>query len=124
MVIPIKGRDGVSRPFLTRVEPVKDDGGRVVRWFGTNTDISELKRAEEALKQADRRKNEFLALLAHEMRSPLAAIGNALMSSRSWAWPIHGWSRALMSSTASLGCSTGCWTTCWMPRGSARARSP
>ena len=54
MVIPIRGRDGVSRPFLTRVEPVEDDGGRVVRWFGTNTDISELKRAEDALRESER----------------------------------------------------------------------
>jgi PAS domain S-box-containing protein len=54
MVIPIKGRDGVPRPFLTRVEPLEDDGQRVVQWFGTNTDISELKRAEEALKERAR----------------------------------------------------------------------
>ena len=63
MVIQLKGKDDVYRPFLTRVQTVKDDLGRVVRWFGTNTDITELKRAEEALKQADRRKNEFLALI-------------------------------------------------------------
>ena len=56
--------------------------GRVVRWFGTNTDISEAKRAEEALKEADRRKDEFLAMLAHELRNPLAAIRNAVALSR------------------------------------------
>lgn len=54
MVIPIKGRDGVFRPFLTRAEPVKDDIGRVVRWLGTNTDISEFKQAEAALKEQER----------------------------------------------------------------------
>ncbi len=54
MVIPIKGRDGVSRPFLTRAEPVKDDVGQVVRWVGTNTDISELKQAEAALAERER----------------------------------------------------------------------
>ena len=78
MVFPIKGRDDVFRPFLTRVEPLRDDDGRVVLWFGTNTDISELKRAEEALREADRRKDEFLAMLAHELRNPLAPIRNAL----------------------------------------------
>ena len=41
-------------------------------------DITERKRAEEALKEADRRKNEFLAMLAHELRNPLAPIRNAL----------------------------------------------
>ena len=52
MVFPLKGKDGAFRPFLTRVEPVKDDAGRVVRWFGTNTDISEQREAE---RQARRR---------------------------------------------------------------------
>jgi PAS domain S-box-containing protein len=53
MVISIKGRDGEYRPFLTRAEPLKE-GGRVVRWFGTNTDITDLKRAQEALKEQQR----------------------------------------------------------------------
>jgi PAS domain S-box-containing protein len=54
MIVPIKGKDGVFRPFLTRAEPVKDEVGRVVRWFGTNTDISELRQAEAALKDRER----------------------------------------------------------------------
>lgn len=48
MVFPLRGADGRFRPFLTRVEPLKDARGRVVQWFGTNTDIEELKRAETA----------------------------------------------------------------------------
>ena len=55
MTFPLKGRDGQFRPFLTRVEPVKDDEGRVVRWFGTNTDITELKRVQQALHDSERR---------------------------------------------------------------------
>ncbi|CAN5479398.1 hypothetical protein BH11PLA2_BH11PLA2_47680 [soil metagenome] len=55
MTFPLKGQDGQFRPFLTRVEPVKDDEGRVVRWFGTNTDITELKRAEQALLDSEQR---------------------------------------------------------------------
>jgi PAS domain S-box-containing protein len=47
MVLQLKGKDGVFRPFLTRVVPIKDDDGNVERWFGTNTDITELKRAAE-----------------------------------------------------------------------------
>jgi PAS domain S-box-containing protein len=46
MTFPLRGVDGVFRPFLTRVIPLKDAQGRVQQWFGTNTDVSEQKRAE------------------------------------------------------------------------------
>ncbi len=49
MVFPLRGADGVFRPFLTRINPVRDETGKVVRWFGTNTDISERQRTEEQL---------------------------------------------------------------------------
>jgi PAS domain S-box-containing protein len=49
MEFPLRGADGYYRAFLTRVMPVRDSDGRVVRWFGTNTDISERKQAEERL---------------------------------------------------------------------------
>ena len=51
MEFPLRGADGKLRMFLTRVMPVKDVDGRVVRWFGTNTDISERKLAEERLER-------------------------------------------------------------------------
>jgi PAS domain S-box-containing protein len=54
MEFPIRGADGVFRPFLTRVRPVKDSDGSVVRWFGTNTDITERKRAEVELQKLNR----------------------------------------------------------------------
>jgi PAS domain S-box-containing protein len=49
MEFPLRGADGSFRMFLTRVLPVKDLEGRVVRWLGTNTDISERKQAEDQL---------------------------------------------------------------------------
>jgi PAS domain S-box-containing protein len=78
MVFPIRGADGQFRPFLTRVNPLQDVAGRVLYWFGTNTDVSDIKRMEQALREADRRKDEFLATLAHELRNPLAPVLNAL----------------------------------------------
>ncbi len=78
MVFPLKGANGAFRPFLTRVNPLRDSAGRILHWFGTNTDIGEIKRMEDALRDADRRKDEFLATLAHELRNPLAPIRNSL----------------------------------------------
>jgi len=57
---------------------VRDGEGRVIRVVGHVTDINAQKEAEDALKQADDRKNEFLATLSHELRNPLAPIRNAV----------------------------------------------
>jgi PAS domain S-box-containing protein len=87
MVFPLRSAEGEYRPFLTRVMPVKDEQGRVVRWFGTNTDISVERRAEEALRaskeeaeQANQAKTQFLAILSHELRTPLNPILLAVTS--------------------------------------------
>jgi PAS domain-containing protein len=49
MVFPLKGGDVQFRPFLTRVQPLKVAQGKIVQWFGTNTDVTEIKRVEDAL---------------------------------------------------------------------------
>jgi PAS domain S-box-containing protein len=75
---PLRGKDGTYRWFLSRAIPIRDAAGNVLRWFGTNTDITAQREAEEALRDADRRKDDFLATLAHELRNPLAPICNSL----------------------------------------------
>jgi len=60
MTFPMRGADGLFRPFLTRVQPVRDAAGTVARWFGVNTEISEQRAVEEALRNASAR-NEALA---------------------------------------------------------------
>ncbi len=77
-VFPLRGKDGNYRWFLSRAQPMRDATGEVLRWFGTNTDITERMEMEEALKEADRRKDAFLATLAHELRNPLAPIRSGL----------------------------------------------
>lgn len=54
MEFPLRGADGTFRWYLTQVIPVHDAGGRVVRWFGTNTDIDEVRRARLALREESR----------------------------------------------------------------------
>ena len=59
-IFPLKGKDGKYRWFLTRVIPIKDEHGNIQGWFGTNTDITEQKRANELILWNQRR-NELLA---------------------------------------------------------------
>ena len=59
-------------------DPTFDADGRPDGWVGVVVDIDARRRAEEALRDADRRKDDFLALLAHELRNPLAPIRNSV----------------------------------------------
>jgi len=59
-----------------------DEAGRVSEYIGTLADITERREAMEVLREADRRKDEFLALLAHELRNPLAPLRNGLQVMR------------------------------------------
>jgi len=67
MVFPLRGQDGVFRPFLTLVSPFRGADGQIMFWFGTDTDISEQKRAEEELAraaEAERRRSELFTQVA------------------------------------------------------------
>ncbi|HJX27575.1 MAG TPA: ATP-binding protein [Thermoanaerobaculia bacterium] len=66
--------DGSVRMMLSRAAAVREPDGTVREWIGMLSDITESWRAGEALREADRRKDEFLAILAHELRNPLAPI--------------------------------------------------
>ncbi len=70
--------DGTERVVLEHAVFVFDEAARPVRIVGAVLDITERKRVEEALREADRRKNEFLGVLSHELRNPLAPVRNAL----------------------------------------------
>jgi PAS domain S-box-containing protein len=73
-----RGVDGRWHPILARGVPVKNEQGVIVCWAGINLDIGNLKDAENELREANRRKDEFLGMLSHELRNPLTPIRNAI----------------------------------------------
>ena len=70
------GKDGRVEIIDFSIRPMTDDEGRVTMLIPEGRRITERKQAEAALKEADRRKDEFIAMLAHELRNPLAPIRN------------------------------------------------
>jgi PAS domain S-box-containing protein len=70
--------DGTQIWVAHRGEAEYDGTGQAIRSFGVTMDITERKRAEDALRDGDRKKDLFIAVLAHELRNPLAPIRNAI----------------------------------------------
>jgi len=82
--------DGSERVVDVTIQPIKDQDGRLLALSLMGTDITDRKRLEQTLRnlaadlsEADRRKTEFLAILSHELRNPLAPISNAVRALRS-----------------------------------------
>lgn len=91
----LRKADGSYRWFLGRARPLRNQEGIIIKWYGTNTDITLIKELEAQLKQqtedliqANRLKDEFLAIVSHELRTPLN--------------PILGWSQLLASGRLDL----------------------
>lgn len=102
MEFPLRGQDGTFRWFLTRVRPLRDANGTIVRWFGTNTNIDERvrllaseKSARSEAERSSRAKDEFLAIVSHELRNPLNAMLGWTRLLRSGSIPAERQARAL-----------------------------
>src|SRR3712207_5618377 len=76
--IVVERPDGSRRTALAHANPFCDESGRVVGAVNLLVDIADRKGAEDPLGESDRRKSEFLAMLSHELRNPLAPLRNGL----------------------------------------------
>ena len=70
----LRRHDGAMRSFLLQAERVRDESTGKALWYGANTDITEQAELQAKLQANDAAKDEFLAMLGHELRNPLAAI--------------------------------------------------
>lgn len=87
MVFPLRGADGVMRPFLTRITPLRDDTGQVVRWFGVNTEVG-AQLQEEARRDATEQglREQASAEIANGERVQLALAAGAIIGT--WVWDL------------------------------------
>ncbi len=71
---PLRRYDGQMRWHLTRAIAFRNEQGKIIRWFGTNTDITEQREASRQAEAANIAKSEFLANMSHEIRTPMNAV--------------------------------------------------
>lgn len=96
----LRRHDGAYRWFLFRASPLRDESGKIAKWFGANTDIEDLKRAEAAIRESELRyrevemelahanrvatMGELTASIAHEVNQPLAALLTSAETAVRW----------------------------------------
>ncbi|MGJ4995599.1 PAS domain-containing protein [Bradyrhizobium sp. HKCCYLS3077] len=80
MTFPLRGADGLFRPFLTRIQPMRDASGKVRRWFGVNMEVSAQVEAEQALRASE------MQARADAERVQLALAAGAIIGT--WVWDI------------------------------------
>jgi PAS domain S-box-containing protein len=77
VILDIERFNGTRGTIVVSSAPIRDNTGRVVAAVAANMDITQLRTAQAKLLETDRRKDEFLAMLGHELRNPLAPISAA-----------------------------------------------
>jgi PAS domain S-box-containing protein len=96
--------DGQTRWMLAKGKVFYASDGEPLRMLGVSLDITDRKHIEDELREADRRKDEFLATLAHELRNPLAPMRNAvhILKAKGPRHPELDWARGVLDRQATL----------------------
>ncbi len=81
---PLRSKEGAWRWFLSRARPIRNADGKIVRWFGTNTDITEQLEIERDLRRANHDLEQFAFSASHDLQEPLrnVAIYSQLLQKR------------------------------------------
>jgi PAS domain S-box-containing protein len=87
-VFPLRGRDGAYHWFLSRAIPIRNAAGEVVRWFGTNTDITELRAAEEAVQRAQERLSAHAADLEKRVEERTTSLREAIVQMEEFSYTV------------------------------------
>src|SRR5689334_21137072 len=77
-VLDIVRGDGSRSAVLMNAQTMRTEAGEIQGAVGVCVDITAMQKAEASLREANRRKDEFLAMLSHELRNPLASMSNAV----------------------------------------------